>query len=66
MCVVRSILYLGKELKALIKKQLEGEKEEEDTEEGQDDSSFSSPEKDPFRKSEGKRAPSPIKGEGRL
>ena len=52
----------GKELKALMKKQLEGEKEEEETEEGQDES-FSSPEKDVFKKSEGKRAPSPVKGE---
>ena len=51
----------GKELKALINKQLEGEKEE-DTEEGQDDS-FSSPEKDVFSKTESRRVPSPVQGE---
>lgn len=52
----------GKELKALMKKQLEGENEEEEPEEGQDES-FSSPEKYAFKKSEGKRPPSPVKGE---
>lgn len=52
----------GKELKALMKKQLEGEKEDGEMEEGQDES-FSSPEKVIFQKWESKGVSSLDQGE---